>query len=89
MIWSGLMFIARTILDRAEEELNDVDAVYREMGESHALLESGAISAEEFERREQCLIQRLEAIEARRHGGSQGEDGEDEDEPGAGGDHED
>jgi hypothetical protein len=82
VIIGGLLFVARAILDKAEGEIYDEEAVHREMRESHALLESKAITEEEFERREERLMERLEAIEERRRSarGDEPEDSEDDDE---------
>jgi hypothetical protein len=72
VIFGGLQFLARELLARAEEELYDADKVHHEMTDAYAALESGAISEEEFDRREQQLMDRLEAIEARRQGAARG-----------------
>ena len=66
MLLGGLMFIAEEIKRQAEAELFSEDGVLAEMKESYALLESGAIGEEEFARREQAFLGRLQAIEARR-----------------------
>ena len=66
MLVSGLMFIAEEVRRQAEAELYSEDGVLAEMKESYALLESGAIGEEEFARREQAFLRRLEAIETRR-----------------------
>jgi hypothetical protein len=80
VIFGGLQFLARELLARAEEELYDEDKVHHEMTEAYAALESGAISEEEFDRREQELMDRLETIEARRQRAAGGADEGDEDE---------
>jgi hypothetical protein len=77
VIFAGLKWLAQEILNQAEEELYDEDKVHGEMSEAYALMESGAISEEEFERREADLVGRLEEIEARRRA-ADGEDGEDD-----------
>ena len=78
MIFGALRFIAQTILDQAEGELYDETAVHQEMSEAYALLESGSITDEEFDRREEGLLSRLEMIEARRglRDDSEDDDGE-------------
>ncbi len=79
MIFSGLQFLARELLARAEEELYDEDKIHHEMTEAYAALDAGGISEEEFDRREKQFMARLEEIQARREGAKGGED-EDEDE---------
>jgi Gas vesicle protein G len=85
MIFSGLQFLARELLARAEEELYDEDKIHHEMTEAYASLDAGGISEEEFDRREKLLMERLETIEARRVAAAGGGDDDDE-EDGEGGD---
>jgi hypothetical protein len=85
VIFSGLQYLARELLARAEEELYDADKVHHEMTEAYAALESGAISEEEFDLREEQLMERLEAIEARRQAAARGDgDGDESDGDGDG-----
>jgi hypothetical protein len=66
MLLRGLMFIAEEVRKRADEELNSEDLVHRQMTEAYSLLETGAITEQEFDRREQAFLERLQAIEARK-----------------------
>lgn len=59
----AVFFVFREIAKRADEESGDDEAVTQELRELYMLLESGKISEQEFERREQVLIRRLEKIE--------------------------
>jgi hypothetical protein len=62
----GPYFIAKKIHEMAMEEFLDEDGVREELRELYILLETGRISEEEFERREEELVQRLEEIESYR-----------------------
>lgn len=59
----AVFFVFREIAKRADEESGDDEAVKQELRELYMSLESGKISEQEFERREQVLIRRLEKIE--------------------------
>lgn len=57
-------FVFREIAKRVDEALADDDkAVEQQLQELYRLLESGKVSEQEFERREQVLVQRLEEME--------------------------
>jgi hypothetical protein len=60
----GLIRVFEEIADRAEQELYNEDAVKAELMELYKRLEAGALSEEEFDKRETELVQRLEEIEA-------------------------
>jgi hypothetical protein len=60
---TGILFVLNELAKRAREELLDDEAVRQDLRETYMLLEVGSISEQEFERREQKLIRRLEAIE--------------------------
>ena len=60
---TGILFVLNQLAKRAREELLDDEAVRQDLRETYMLLEVGSISEQEFERREQKLIRRLEAIE--------------------------
>ena len=60
---TGILFVLNELAKRAREELLDDEAVRQDLRETYMLLEVGSISEQEFERREQTLIRRLEAIE--------------------------
>ncbi len=62
----GILFVLNELAKRAREELLDDEAVRQDLRETYMLLEVGSISEQEFERREQKLIRRLEAIERMR-----------------------
>ena len=57
------MFIAETILEEAEKELMNEDEVRQDLRGLYEQLESGRITEEEFEKREEELVKRLEEIE--------------------------
>jgi len=63
LIDSFLLFIAEKILEQAEKELMNEDEVRQELRELYEQLESGRITEEEFEKREEDLVKRLEEIE--------------------------
>ena len=57
------MFIAEKILEQAEKELMNEDEVRQDLRGLYEQLESGRITEEEFEKREEELVKRLEEIE--------------------------
>src|SRR3990172_4310611 len=63
LIDSFLLFIAEKILEQAEKELMNEDEVRQELRELYEQLESGRITEEGFEKREEELVKRLEEIE--------------------------
>mgnify|MGYP001579873787 FL=1 len=63
LIDSFLLFIAENILEQAERELMNEDEVRHDLRELYEQLESGRITEEEFEKREEELVKRLEEIE--------------------------
>jgi hypothetical protein len=63
LIDSFLLFIAENILQQAQRELMNEEEVRRELRELYEQLESGRITEEEFEKREEDLVKRLEEIE--------------------------
>ena len=64
----GVVFIARKVRDTAMEELLDEEGVRQELRELYMLLEAGTISEEEFEEREEELVERLEEIATYKEG---------------------
>lgn len=58
----GAVFLARKIEAQAKRELLDEAGVKQQLAELYRLYESGRISDEEFEQREEGLVERLEAI---------------------------
>ena len=57
------MFIAEKILEQAEKELMNEDEVRQDLRGLYEQLESGRVSEEEFEKKEEELVKRLEEIE--------------------------
>jgi len=56
----GVAWVADKLVDLAEQELYDVDAIYAELRELSANLEAGRITEDEFDRVEDVLLQRLQ-----------------------------
>lgn len=70
----GLMYVFKEIAQRAEHERYDEEGTREELVLLHKAIESGAISEEDFERREAALLERLEEIaERKRQGGLHGD----------------
>jgi hypothetical protein len=63
LIDSFLLFIAENILEQAEKELMNEDEVRHDLRGLYEQLESGRITEEVFEKREEELVKRLEEIE--------------------------
>ncbi|MCX6141784.1 MAG: gas vesicle protein GvpG [Ignavibacteriales bacterium] len=67
--FKGILFIAEKIQEAAQQgELLDEEATRHNLTTLYMLLETGAITEEEFEQREAELVQKLEEI-----GGSEGQ----------------
>ena len=67
--FKGILFIAEKIQEAAQQDdLLDEEATRRNLTTLYMLLETGAITEEEFEQREAELVQKLEKI-----GGSEGQ----------------
>jgi hypothetical protein len=64
----GLFRVFEEVADLADKELYDGDAVRNELMEIYQQLESGALTEEEFSRRETELVLRLEEIEEHNEG---------------------
>lgn len=64
----GLIFIAKKVDDLAMEEFLNEEGVRKELRELYILLEAGEVSEEEFDEREEKLVERLEEIEAYKDG---------------------
>ena len=60
----GVVFLARKVHDSAMEEVLDEKGTRQKLRELYMELETGRISEEEFEEREEELVGRLEEIEA-------------------------
>ncbi len=62
----SFMFLVREIHRAAQEEIaQEGDAIRDELSELYMLLETGRITEEEFDRKEQELLDRLDAHEGR------------------------
>jgi len=64
----GVVWLAEKIHEQAEKELMDEEGVKHRLTELYMLLETGQISEEEFEQREEELVARLETIEEYKKG---------------------
>ncbi|MDT3400296.1 gas vesicle protein GvpG [Streptomyces sp. B1866] len=62
----GVGWVVRRVVEAAEQELYDPAPVERELAELEGALLEGRIDEEEFDRREDELLDRLEAIKAAR-----------------------
>lgn len=63
----GLMAVFEKVAEQVEKEMYDEEGVKQELTEIYHQLESGALSEEEFGRREGALVLRLEEIEERKN----------------------
>ena len=63
-VWGG-KWVLQTILDQAEKQHYDVAAIRQQMAELATQYQSGLVDDEEFDRREEALLQRL--LEAREY----------------------
>jgi cytochrome c-type biogenesis protein CcmI len=61
----GGKWVLQTILDQAKQQHYDVAAIRQQMAELETQYQSGLVSDEEFDRREEALLQRL--LEAREY----------------------
>ncbi|KPA16524.1 Gas vesicle protein GvpG [Candidatus Magnetomorum sp. HK-1] len=62
--FKGIFWIVKKIQDAAQEEyLNKKDAVTQELSELYMMLDTEMISQEEFDKREEELLDILEALE--------------------------
>jgi hypothetical protein len=79
----GIKFVAEAVHDAAREEIeNERQALRDEINDLYMQLETGEISEETFEAREEQILDRLEALEAtedalEREGAPEGEGGPD------------
>ena len=69
---SGPLAVAQVLLDQAERQMYDEAAIRREMAEVERQLRDGEIDGEEFEQREEALLERL--LEAREYHRARAED---------------
>jgi hypothetical protein len=58
----GPYWIAKKVHEMAMEELLDEDSAREELKELYTLLETGKIGEEEFEHREEELVERMEEV---------------------------
>lgn len=63
---NGLLRVFEEIAARAEQELNDDEAIKAQLTALYSQLEAGTISEEDFEQQEMALALRLQEIEQRR-----------------------
>lgn len=59
----GLIWVFQTVVDRAERELNDGEAVKAQLMDLYDRLEKRTVSEAEFARREAELVKRLAEIQ--------------------------
>ncbi len=62
----GVVWIGEQIAEEADHALDDEARIRRELGRLTLEHELGEISGEEFERREDALLEELEVVHARR-----------------------
>lgn len=60
----GVCLLGKKVYEMGMEELLDEDSIREDLRELYALLEAGKISEEEFERREEDLVEYIEEIES-------------------------
>ncbi len=65
----ALWWVMEKIAEQAEAELYDEEPVLKELSSLYASFEAGQISLEQFEAKEQTLLDRLEQIKRHREGG--------------------
>jgi len=61
---NGVSWLASKIKEQAEREMLDEESVRRELREIYHELDRKLITEEEFEAREELLLERLESIDA-------------------------
>ena len=59
----GLIFIGKKIRNMAREEHLGADGVRQELRELYMKIERGEISQEDFEKQEEILVDRMEALQ--------------------------
>ncbi len=64
----ALWWVVEKIAEQAETELYDEEPVLKELSRLYASFEAGQISLEQFEAKEQTLLDRLEQIKRHREG---------------------
>ncbi len=71
-----VLWIFRQVHDAAQEELSgERQRITAELGQLHAMLESGRLSEDEFDALEQVLLNRLDALEEQSVGGVESSNG--------------
>ena len=82
----GIMWIFKKIHAAAEEKIEqEGEILTAQLSELYMMLDTGKITEEEFAERETDILDRLDEIEAYKHGEEEGEEEEDEEEAGEGG----
>lgn len=61
----GTQWVLQTLLDHAERQYYDEAAIRQQMADLEAQLRAGQVSDQEFDRREEALLERL--LEAREY----------------------
>lgn len=74
----GVVWISEQIAEEAERELDDEARIRRELGRLSLEHELGNLSSDEFERREDELLEQLELLHAARREGVIADGGEQE-----------
>ncbi len=64
----ALWFVVEKIAEKAEAELYDEEPILRELSSLNASYEAGQVSLEQFEAKEQTLLDRLDEIKRHREG---------------------
>ncbi|AQT70695.1 MULTISPECIES: gas vesicle protein GvpG [Streptomyces] len=64
----AVTWVAQRVVEQAEEEYYDPAPIWRELGDLEQALVRGEIDQEEFDLREDALLDRLSEIEAFRRG---------------------
>ncbi len=71
-----VLWIVRQVHEAAKEELSgERQRLTAELGQLHAMLESGRLSEDEFDVRERIVLDRLDAIEEQLAGAAESGDG--------------
>jgi Gas vesicle protein G len=71
-----VLWIVRQVHEAAKEELGgEKQRLTAELGQLHAMLESGRLSEEEFDQRELIVLDRLDAVEEQLAGQEKGANG--------------
>lgn len=79
--FKSLLFLLREIHNAALQEMADeAEAIRQELSRLYLDLEAGRIAVDDFDSREQALLDRLDSLEDEDDGSDEDEDDEDEEE---------